>query len=345
MENVYTITPGQESALISRIQELRNKVKLEQGETAGFRFRDDSYILFKIKQRWVTESKKSAQQFLDSLTPEQIDQFIVWGIKDAASADEWYNEKSRRDAIETIEASSANGIIIIANRELEGFIEGANRVLDAILKEIQTTTSSRDLFEFMNALDRLKETIVRLQSKPEFRHAIPEEIDQKIENINQILAHKSLGKDINAWYQLIQDGIEEFINNFDVDILNQELEANLTDKAEIRRHIMQFTRAVSRTIADYEKQFGSTFDPSLKDAFEAKKKELSKSLGLYLGEEKISDKPMDVTTVDSDKLLDLYNEIKGMPDGEEKMNKIKEFERMQRILKGSYNNIKISSRE
>ena len=341
MNSFYYINPQQESNLISRISELKQIVNLDSEEVKGTRYRDNSYIIFKIKQKWVMDNNKTAQDFLDSLSSNQIDEYIMWGIKDAAATDYWYNEKSRHDALE-IESNFKNKFIL-ANREIDIFLEEANKLVNEMLKELNKPNASSVLSKVMYTMESLTASIRQLQSRREFRHIIPNELEEKMESVNRIITEKSLGNDLNSWYDLLREGINEFISDFDVDIIKQELEEDNTDKMELRRHVIRYSRAIQKTIDDYEKKFGSSFDPSLQKSFKDKKYELAKTFSLYLDEPQIvSNVPLDIQTLDSDKLLDLYEQIKQMPDGDEKLEKIREFEKMNNILKSS---LKISKRD
>lgn len=348
MNNVYQLTTEAQADLNGRIYNFRPAVQLSPDEIKGVRYKDNSYIIFKIKQKWVTESGKSAQEFYDSLTSDQKDEYVIWGIKDAASADAWYAEKSRRDGVEASESNfDFRNRIILASREIEIFIKKTNEVLDGILKQLEASPSipAKILDNAMRNMELLTYSIRQLQSRQEFRHFLPDEIEEKMEKINRILTYRSLGDDINEWYALITDGINNFISQFNSTEIQQEIEANVTDKLEVRKSILRYTRAIDSAVEDYQKKFGSTFDPSWIEKYHSKKNELAKSLGLYLEDnEKPSNKPLEIKTIDPDQLLDMYEEIKSMPEGEAKQEKIKEFEKLNRTLKSSYTN-RISIRD
>lgn len=236
--------------------------------------------------------------------------------------------------------------IIISSRELEVFIQKTNEFLDDIIARLDGDNSAKQLFDIVNAVDAVNLSIRQLQARPEYRHAIPDEIEEKLVSVGQKLTHQSLGNDLNSWYELIRSGIDEFVSHFDPEYINQEIDANETDRLELRKTITRYTTAIEKTISDYEKKFGSTFDPALKDLYEKKKAELAKTFGIYIGQnEKPLGVPVDIQTIDPDKVLDLYEEIKNMPEGDERQEKIKQLERLQRIMKSSLKNIRLSKRD
>lgn len=239
-----------------------------------------------------------------------------------------------------------NNRIILSSRELDVFIQKTNQFLDDVLGRLNKENSPKELFDIVNSVDSVNLSIRQFQSHPEFRHAIPDEIEEKIILIGQKLTDKSLGDDLNSWYDLIKSGIDEFVSLFDPEYIKKELDSDEMDRLELRRNITRYTIAIEKTIADFENKFGSTFDPALKDLYEKKKSELTKTFGIYIGHnEKPLGVPIDVRTIDPDKVLDLYEEIKNMSEGDERQEKIRQLERLQRILKSSLKNIRLSRRD
>jgi hypothetical protein len=122
-----------------------------------------------------------------------------------------------------------------------------------------------------------------------------------------------------------------------IENVKQALAEGNTDTALLVRNVRSAIDLLKNEIKTYEKKFGSTFDPSLVQRLDAHVHALEKEFKLFLGEDKVStDKPLQIETVDSDRLLDLYQELEKMPlDHPDRLEKIKEFERLQRIIKGA----------
>jgi hypothetical protein len=144
-------------------------------------------------------------------------------------------------------------------------------------------------------------------------------------------------KDINEWHSFLKYRIEQFIEIWNVDDIKKSLEAGRSDIPIIITNIRAAIAMIKKEIEAYESKFGSTFDPSLSSKLDSHVSLIESEFRVFLGEDKISEEPMDIKTMDSDKLIDLYQEIAAMPlDDAKRLDKIKEFENLQRILKSSF---------
>ncbi len=345
--NIFYLSPDLEKMITDRISTLKPSVVLTPDQIKGFRFRDNNYILFKMKQQLYSDYQKPVAEVFETMNPEDVDKWITWGINDAATTDAWYDEKSLRDAQHDVAEASSFGKFVFSKSDFEEFVDGSNGLLDKIEQEMKDRQySPAVLAKAMMAVHLLADKIVQLGEDKQYRHRIPDSLNERIEQILNFISIKGIGENINDWNFFLSKSIESFITHFSVADIQRDLARDLTDPLEIRKAAMRHVKSIWELINEYEKKFKSTFDPSKKDQLNNKVKELEKGLGLYLKDEENSVAPVSIKSVDSDALLDMYEEIKNMPDGEEKQKKIREFERLNKILKSSNDSkILFSSRE
>lgn len=345
--NIFYIAPQLERMILNRISVLKPSVSLNSEQVKGFRYRDNNYILFKMKQQLYSDYQKPISEVLETMNPEDIDKWIVWGVNDAASSDAWYNEKSSRDAEQDIREAVSYGKFIISSSDFDDFISNSNRLLDKIEQEMKDKQYSPAILSTaMMTVHMLAEKIVQLGEDKQYRHRIPDELNERIENLLNTISIKGIGENINDWNFLLAQSIKSFIEHFNVEDIKKDLSRDLTDPLEVRKAAMRHVKSIWQLIEEYEKRFKSTFDPSLKDKLNKKVQDLEKGLGLYLKEEDKAVASVDIQSIDSDALLDMYEQIKAMPESEERQQKIREFERLNKILKSSDDSkILLSSRE
>lgn len=224
----------------------------------------------------------------------------------------------------------------MADRELQEFIDNSNSLLDKIEKEMKNNQYSEDvLTQAMKTIHLLADKIFVVSNDKNYRHQIPDELNDRIEKIMNLISMKGIGHDINDWHVLIANFIKSFIKHYDVPTIKKDLELDITDNLETRKTAIRYIKSIWEMINEYEAKFKSTFDPTLKDQLNKKIKEIEKGLGLYLKEDDRKVAPVNIKSVDSDAVLDLYEEIKNMPESDERQQKIRELERLQNILKSS----------
>jgi hypothetical protein len=225
---------------------------------------------------------------------------------------------------------SAEELVVLADRAL-GNIETQ---LEAEKYSLRACIVTRNILsQIAEDLDIFVETGGGLNAQKAFWP-----INKRMSDITYLITSKILeDKSIDQWYDFLKYRVENLIEAWNIENVKKSLEAGKTDMSLNVSGIKSSVAMVKNEIETYEKKFGSTFDPSLVAKLDAHINELEAEFKLFLGEDKVSTQPaLKIETVDSDRLLDLYQELEKMPlDDPARLDKIHEFEKLQRILKSS----------
>ncbi len=215
-----------------------------------------------------------------------------------------------------------------ANKRIEEF----KIAIPKLEKIVTETNESGALVNLLNIISNYENSIVQIRSMEEFHDVLEEELDKLVDLGDEVYI-KIGKKNPENFYALIVMSIDSFVNGFDEATLDY-VEKN-SDIGRIRKNLLNQIKHIRSIIKTYEESLKIPFNQNMKDKFENKIKEISKKLKIYLEPQNIKEEKFEINSVDSDKILDLYEEIKSMPEGELKQQKIRELERLQMILKKS----------
>ncbi len=220
-------------------------------------------------------------------------------------------------------------------------ISEIRNILPDLEKKSRETDNLDSLVDLLTKVHNLQQIIDSITSLEKYRHEFEEE-ENKLDVVSKEIASKLILENINTANSIIISNIESFEKNNSVEELKDLIQKGSTDASQIRKRLISYISHLKELIKKYEVKFKTTFDPSMKQRLDKKIKELASGLGLYLDVINIPHESMNIKTIEPDEILDLYEEIKSMPESEERQNKIRQLEKMQKIMKSS---LKISIRE
>jgi len=148
---------------------------------------------------------------------------------------------------------------------------------------------------------------------------IPQDFIIKANELIRKIEHLSMGKNGEKWNKYLMEKIR-----FLKQILNDKRKL---DKEIIRDVLTNYVKIIKESFDVYKKVFNSE-NTILKEESERVIAQLEGKYGISL----VNYEPFEIETIDSDKLLDLYEEIQKMKPGKEKEEKEKQLQRWQKQL-------------
>ncbi len=216
-------------------------------------------------------------------------------------------------------------------RGYKKLIKGAREYLKSVEENMKSFQDCDD--KFYAAMKEFYDFFAEINN---FRHnnidefILPDDIEQLLEKINTEFKIKNFKDDKKAWLDHIEDGVVRLMNLCDTIPDNIDNKGKRIIKDSVERHYRQ----LEKNIDYYEKKLNEKFDPDDKQEMKNCVKKLKEDYNIYVKtKEDLDLGPLNITFVDFDSALDLYEQIKICKHWKRKQNLQKQLDKMIEILK------------
>ena len=206
-------------------------------------------------------------------------------------------------------------------------IENARTFLSDIEKSLSESTRNKENLKFSFLIGNFYEFY---ESWERFNFSFydkftpPEDIETKIRSILSLIRTMVLQNDAYLWKEYIKEGINT-IKEIKSLITRRIAQDDVITKKIATNRAIRYIVEVNSAIQDYESKFSEKFDPSIVSDLNLLMRSIEHRLSIKMVIED-QDKNLcsiKIESIDADKILDLYEEIKKLPRNSKERKKKK----------------------